>query len=148
MLRQTLPYRLDRKETELYDRAVATYPQSGGVAAVSKLIYDGTYGMYIVDSPNATTMVIVRMITHPNGTSDLFILMLSGDGSFTDFEYCLNELKGLASENGCSRVSGMINAESWEKFKDLGNFATSGYVEVSFDVDQKESFKGQVESNG
>jgi len=148
MLRQTLPYQLNREEIELYEKAVGSYPQSGGTGPISKLIYDGTYGMYIVDSPNATTMVIVSLNSHPDGTTDLFTVMLSGTGSIIDFEYCLKELKALAIANGCKRLTGMISASIWEKIGRHLGFETEEHIMVSFDLSNQKDEREQVESNG
>lgn len=149
MLRQTVPFELSSEEIELYDKAVATYPQSGGSGRVSELIYAGEYGLYIVESSKSRALVVVSINTHPDGTRDLFIVMASGIGSLLDFEYYVSCFKVLAAENDCKRLTGMASARAWEKFSKYSGVVGDGHMLLSFDVaGGTDSQKGRVERNG
>lgn len=134
MLSEKLPIDLDRDEIFLYEDAVASYPQSGGIDEVSKRIYIGGYRMFVIENADAKTIAIVTIETHPDSSRDLLIVMLSGAGSIETFDANLADLLGLAKREACNRLTGLVKMDLWEKVVKRGGHARTDHVFVSFDV--------------
>lgn len=117
MLTEKMPHELDEVEINLYHTAVGTYPESGGDAVVSSMIYNGMYKMFISDNAGAKTLAIVTLLTNPDESRNLHVLMLAGSGSLKEAASTLSDLAGLALDEDCDVLTGIIKAGLWQHIK-------------------------------
>ena len=120
----SMPYELDAEEIDFYHKAVATDEHSGGVDIVSKLILQGAMELWVYNDiksyrEGGTILVcITRVVTHPDGYSELLIAMMAGTNvtASMSHEEIHRELMLYAINNGCARLTAYVKPHIWEHF--------------------------------
>lgn len=108
------PHELTKEEIVLFDRAVATYTQSGGSDVAMDLCYKDVYRIASISVEGSVVIALLTIKVHDDGSKDLLVSMLAGERAMDLFDEHADDLAEFAKENMCERVTAFCNQGVWD----------------------------------
>ena len=135
---QTLPWKLSGKAMEHFRRAVKTDDYCGGMLPVLDAIGEGKLQLWVWEDDHGMSVFVTEVVCQRDGSKELFVRMLSGEGSSKSYYDVSREVIRHAKEIGCSRIMAYMNPDLVNKL-----FKIDGKWNPVFDFEERYTVLGK-----